>query len=80
MSRLPDSHLNTGLSGLVLLWGEPVFGPERPLRIFLQRIGAPLGPSLLWVDHWYSGVVTRTLSPFWRGDRRETPPSFLFIP
>ncbi|MDA8111134.1 MAG: hypothetical protein M0T83_01610, partial [Nitrospiraceae bacterium] len=50
------------------------------LRIFLQRIGAPLGPSLLWVDHWYSGVVTRTLSPFWRGDRREIPPSFLFIP
>ncbi|MDA8028635.1 MAG: hypothetical protein M0Z25_06630 [Nitrospiraceae bacterium] len=80
MSRLPDSQLNTGLSGLVLLWGEPVFGPERPLRIFLQQIGAPLGPSLLWVDHWYSGVVTRTLSPFWQGDRRKIPPSFLFIP
>ncbi len=80
MSRLPDSHFNTGLSGLVLLWGEPVFGPTRPLRIFFQRTGGPLEPSLLWLDHWYSGLVVRTLSPFWQGARREIPPSFLFIP
>ncbi len=80
MSRLPDSHFNTGLSGLVLLWGEPVFGSTRPLRIFFQRTGGPLEPSLLWLDHWYSGLVVRTLSPFWQGARREIPPSFLFIP
>ncbi|MCL5286335.1 MAG: hypothetical protein M1313_11460 [Nitrospirae bacterium] len=80
MTRHADVHANAGLSGLVLLWGEPVFGPDRPLRIFLQRVGAPLGPSLLWLDHWYSGLVTRTLAPFWRGERTELPPSFLFVP
>ncbi len=80
MSRPPDAHANMGLSGLVLLWEHPVFGSERPPRIFLQEVGEQLGPSLLWVDHWYSGLVTRTLAPFWRGERREIPPSFLFVP
>ncbi len=80
MSRPPDAHANMGLSGLVLLWEHPVFGSERPPRIFLQEVGEQLGSSLLWVDHWYSGLVTRTLAPFWRGERREIPPSFLFVP
>ena len=80
MSRPPDAHANMGLSGLVLLWEHPVFGSERPPRIFLQEVGEQLGSSLLWLDHWYSGLVTRTLSPFWRGERREIPPSFLFVP
>ncbi len=76
----PDSNENVGLSGLVLLWNEPIFGPDRPLRLFIQRVGAHLSPALLWADHWYSGLVTRTLSPFWRGNRTKLPPSFLFVP
>ena len=80
MNRPTDAHTNMGLSGPVLLWEHPVFGSERPLRVFLQEIGAQLGSSLLWLDHWHSGLVTRTLAPFWRGERREIPPSFLFVP
>jgi hypothetical protein len=68
------------LSGFVLLWGDPVFGLERPLRIFSQQACAPLSHSLQWVDHWYSGLVTRTLRPFWTNEGRDMPPSFLFVP
>ena len=80
MTRQRDAHANMGLSGLVLLWDEPIFGSERPIRLFLQRIGAPLGPSLLWLDHWYSGLVTRALSPFWNEPTKRMPPSFFFVP
>ena len=80
MSRPVDFHGQEGLSGFVLLWGDPVFGLERPLRIFSQQTFAPLAPSLQWVDHWYSGLVTRTLRPFWTKEAREMPPSFLFVP
>jgi hypothetical protein len=79
--RTPGPQLgNTGISGLVLLWDEPLFGSQRPLRIFSQRVGAPLSPSLLWTDYWYSGLVSRTLAPFWRKERKLIPPSFLFVP
>ncbi len=69
-----------GISGLVLLWDEPVFAESRPLRIFSQKVGAPLSPVLLWTDFWYSGLVTRTLAPFWRKEKKTIPPSFLFVP
>ena len=85
MSSAPRSPASThgsgsGISGLVLLWDEPVFAEVRPLRIFSQQEGAPLSPVLLWTDFWYSNLVTRTLAPFWRKEKRLMPPSFLFVP
>ena len=76
-----SSHgMGSGISGLVLLWDEPVFAESRPLRVFSQQEGAPLSPVLLWTDFWYSGLVTRTLAPFWRKEKKVMPPSFFFVP
>lgn len=82
MPRIQGSgtHGNEGLSGLVLLWNQGVFSGERPVRIFSQLEDAPLSPPLFWVDHWYSGLVTRTLAPFWRKEKAPVPPSFFFLP
>ena len=70
----------SGISGLVLLWDEPVFSESRPLRIFSQKVGDPLSPLLLWTDLWYSNLVTRALAPFWRKEKKILPPSFFFVP
>jgi len=80
MDRPLNPESQEGLSGLVLLWDDPVFATERPLRIFSQRAYAPLSSSLAWVDLWYSGLVTRTIGPFWRRENPVIPPSFLFVP
>ncbi len=80
MTRPADPLSQEGLSGLVLLWDEPVFGSDRPLRLFSQKVYAPFSASLLWLDHWYSGLVTRTIGPFWRKEASRIPPSFLFVP
>lgn len=61
--------------------GEGDLFDVNPLfRIFLiDRKLKTLNGILGWVDLWYSGMLTRALSPFIRGEKT-SPDSLLFVP
>ena len=57
-----------------------LFDVDPLFRIFLiDRKLKTLNGILGWVDLWYSGILTRALSPFLRGEKTR-PDSLLFVP
>jgi hypothetical protein len=57
-----------------------LFDVNPHFRIFLiDRTIKTLNGILGWVDLWYSGMLTRALAPFLRGEKT-TPDSLLFFP
>lgn len=57
-----------------------LFDVNPHFRIFLiDRKLKTLNGILGWVDLWYSGILTRALSPFLRGEKTR-PDSLLFVP
>jgi hypothetical protein len=56
------------------------FDPSPLFRVFLIDGGEPCLPGVLsWVDMWYSGLISRALSTFYRSGK-PLPDSLLFVP
>lgn len=62
------------------VWDGSLFSEPFPFRIFLFRQDADALNGLLgWLDIWNSGLLTRSLSPFFRKEK-SFPESFLLFP
>ncbi|MHB1285434.1 MAG: hypothetical protein ACYCYP_02540 [Leptospirales bacterium] len=62
------------------VWDGNLFSEPFPFRIFLFRQDmTSLNGLLGWLDMWHSGLLTRTLAPFFRKEKT-FPESFLLVP
>ncbi len=62
------------------VWDGNLFSEPFPFRIFLFRQDMTALNGLLgWLDMWHSGLLTRTLGPFFRKEKA-FPESFLLVP
>lgn len=76
-SGTPD-HRDESLPSMPV-WDGGLFSEPFPFRIFLFRKDTTALNGLLgWLDMWHSGLLTRTLAPFFRAEK-QFPESFLLF-